>query len=357
MLDTFPPETPAQRIEIRPSGLDGFVSETTLRTPTRAPAAPQPAVRRRGMSLFVAAIPVVAAIGLVAGMLRAGDEPAAAPDRMARAPIVASPPPHAAPPDTAPPPVASPRVASQPPAPQVAPSAAARRDRVEAPVPEPASRRVAAPSERVPPPRVTVESRPAVTSGRPGPAVPDNRAAQPLPPPAPVTQEIATAARVEATAPPPAAAPLERVPAPSAAAPTTAPAAPVAAPALAPAPAAIPAANSGEGDRLAVRALLERYRGAYERLDANAAGETWPTVDRRALAKAFANLSSQTLRFENCDINLAENRGVASCRGLASYVGRVGKRSELAERQWTFLVRKDGEDWRIDSVKMGANGR
>ena len=105
---------------------------------------------------------------------------------------------------------------------------------------------------------------------------------------------------------------------------------------------------------MAVRALLERYRGAYERLDANAAGETWPSVDRRALAKAFADLSSQTLRFENCDINLGETRGVASCRGLASYVGRVGKRAELAQRQWTFLVQKNGDDWRIDSVKTGT---
>ena len=108
---------------------------------------------------------------------------------------------------------------------------------------------------------------------------------------------------------------------------------------------------------MAVRALLERYRGAYERLDANAAGETWPSVDRRALAKAFADLSSQTLRFENCDINLGETRGVASCRGLASYVGRVGKRAELAQRQWTFLVQKNGDDWRIDSVKTGTVSR
>ena len=29
------------------------------------------------------------------------------------------------------------------------------------------------------------------------------------------------------------------------------------------------------------------------------------------------------------------------------------ERAELAERQWTFLVRKNGDDWRIDSVKTG----
>lgn len=328
MLDTFPPEIPSQRIETKPPELEGFVSEVTLRqtaartpAPSRLPAPRESATfRRPGTLRFLIAVPVVAALGLAAGMLRAGvDRPGLATER----PVSAS----------------------------VAPSQAPVTEVTEIPRPaqQSAPLEAAAPAARVPPPVVPFrfeDRRMAMTAGPTAPASPQAMvAAVPVAPPV-ALQEIATAARLETHALPAAVVEAEKMPP-----------LPPAAPALTPVPPAAPAVVRGETDRLAVRALLERYRGAYERLDANAAVETWPSVDRRALAKAFADLSSQTLRFDNCDIELAETRGVASCRGLASYVGRVGRRAELAERQWTFMVRKSGDDWRIDSVKTGAAGR
>ena len=101
-----------------------------------------------------------------------------------------------------------------------------------------------------------------------------------------------------------------------------------------------------------VRRILERLRGAYERLDARAARQVWPSLDEPRLARAFSTLKSQELDFEECRIDLASTRGVALCRGRATYVGRFGKREpETQNRRWTFQVRKTGDSWAIDSVR------
>ena len=105
-------------------------------------------------------------------------------------------------------------------------------------------------------------------------------------------------------------------------------------------------------DEALVRSMLEHYRGAYERLDARAARQIWPTLDERRLARAFSTLKSQTLDFDDCRIDVGGARGVAHCRGRATYVGRVGKREpETQDRNWTFQIRKSGDSWAIDSVR------
>ena len=124
---------------------------------------------------------------------------------------------------------------------------------------------------------------------------------------------------------------------------------PVVAHALAPVAAVAMRSASEETE---VRRILERLRGAYERLDARAARQVWPSLDERRLARAFSTLKSQELDFEECRIDLASARGVALCRGRATYVGRFGKREpETQNRRWTFQVRKTGDSWAIDSVR------
>jgi hypothetical protein len=105
-------------------------------------------------------------------------------------------------------------------------------------------------------------------------------------------------------------------------------------------------------EETAIRALLERYRAAYERLDAGAAAEAWPTVDPRGLARAFADMSSQTLTFERCQTDITQARAVARCHGRASYVARVGSRTQFSrDGEWIFALSKIGDDWKIDSVR------
>jgi hypothetical protein len=105
-------------------------------------------------------------------------------------------------------------------------------------------------------------------------------------------------------------------------------------------------------DETLVRSLLERYRGAYERLDADAAKTIWPSVDERRLARAFSDVQSQSMTFDNCRIHISDARALAFCQGTATYVARVGNRSARSQpRRWTFEVQKSGENWTIDKVE------
>ena len=151
-----------------------------------------------------------------------------------------------------------------------------------------------------------------------------------------------------------------RLEAPSAAAVTVAPAATAAPPVTLPRTVAlgvslaptVETAGRSVMEEAAVRTLLEGYREAYEQLDVRAAQRVWPGVDDRRLARAFSDLESQTLDFDDCDFDLKDDRGVARCRGRATYVARIGKRTpQTQSRNWTFQVHREGNRWAIDSVR------
>lgn len=102
----------------------------------------------------------------------------------------------------------------------------------------------------------------------------------------------------------------------------------------------------------AIRDVIRRYEAAYERLDASAAKEIWPSLDERALARAFSGLASQTLTLEPCNIDVTGSSAVASCHGFATYKGRVGnKMGQVQRRDWTFVLHKATDDWQIRSVR------
>jgi hypothetical protein len=104
-----------------------------------------------------------------------------------------------------------------------------------------------------------------------------------------------------------------------------------------------------------IQRTLGQYKQAYDRLNARAAREVWPSVDERALARAFEGLSSQELDFETCQFDVGPTTATASCRGRASYIRRVGSKTpQTAQRFWTFRLRKLGSAWKIDSVQIGS---
>jgi hypothetical protein len=161
-----------------------------------------------------------------------------------------------------------------------------------------------------------------------------------------------------ATAPMAAAAPAPLSIAPNpVAAPAPPPPAPV--PAAAPPPPAntssvapVAAVPARPNDELLVNQALQRYRKAYEGLDAPSAHAVWPAVNEAALARAFDGLQSQTLTFDTCDVNVKGVAAAATCRGSARYVRKIGSHDPLVEpRTWSFTLRKDGEDWKIESAR------
>jgi hypothetical protein len=101
-----------------------------------------------------------------------------------------------------------------------------------------------------------------------------------------------------------------------------------------------------------IHAALTRWRTAYSALDASAAREVWPSVDARALARAFQALKSQELRFDRCNLTVNGGSARAACTGRAVYVPRIGKQSPRAtSHEWTFELTKSDERWTIASAR------
>ena len=120
-------------------------------------------------------------------------------------------------------------------------------------------------------------------------------------------------------------------------------------PAVAPAPPPVIAATSVEQD---VRKVIERYRDAYERLDAAAAHAVWPGVDQAALSRAFGGLTSQRIEFERCDVWRDAQAALASCPGRASYVPKVGSAQNDVPRAWHFRFQRRPVGWTIESAEV-----
>jgi hypothetical protein len=102
----------------------------------------------------------------------------------------------------------------------------------------------------------------------------------------------------------------------------------------------------------AIQDVIHRYESAYEHLDAAAAKQIWPSLDERALAKAFAGLASQTISLQPCRVDVTSGSAIALCNGYATYIGRVGnKAGQIQRRTWRFQLLKSGDTWRIGSVQ------
>jgi hypothetical protein len=105
-------------------------------------------------------------------------------------------------------------------------------------------------------------------------------------------------------------------------------------------------------DEWLVKQTLQRYRKAYEGLDAEAARAVYPAVNHTALARAFDGLRSQSLAFDACDMQIRGGSATATCHGSARYVPKIGSRELHTEpRVWSFTLSKNGGDWTIENAR------
>lgn len=175
---------------------------------------------------------------------------------------------------------------------------------------------------------------PAGASDDPARPVPSATNAAPLPP----APEATVPGLLEERARPEPASPEPAVPPPAVTSPP--PATSDAAPAS--------LRDGAADDEAAIGQVLGDYVDAYNRLDATAASRVWPTVDQRALARAFAGLESQGLTFEGCELSVDGAEATAACRGRARYVPKVGDRDPISQaRRWTFRLHRATAGWVI----------
>ena len=106
-------------------------------------------------------------------------------------------------------------------------------------------------------------------------------------------------------------------------------------------------------DEAGVRRTLEAYRSAFDRLDADAATAVVPSIDGKALARAFAGLTSQRLEFERCDVDVTDATARATCVGRAASVPKVGSNKPRVDpRRWSFVLAREGDGWQITSAQV-----
>ena len=126
-------------------------------------------------------------------------------------------------------------------------------------------------------------------------------------------------------------------------------------PAPTPAPAPSPidlAAATVAAESAAIDVVLGGYRRAFTALDVERVAQVWPTVDRRALERAFRGLSKQAFEFHSCQVQPSGTEALASCSGRASFVPKVGGRATQVEtREWQFTLSKQSGRWLITSVE------
>jgi hypothetical protein len=102
-----------------------------------------------------------------------------------------------------------------------------------------------------------------------------------------------------------------------------------------------------------VRKVLLDYTRAFERLDVQAAKAIWPSVDGRALQRAFQQLDAQQLHFESCGVRVSGRDANARCQGEATYRPKVGSRVlRLTQREWTFSLSRDNDRWQIVNATL-----
>jgi hypothetical protein len=224
--------------------------------------------------------------------------------------------------------------------------------------PPPASSPVTSPSAAPPPVTSPAAAPPRVTASAAAslPASAPSVASSSLSPSAGMSMPTPPSTSASLAPAPSAAASLPTAPSPSAAASVAVTPSPRVPPAATP-PAIVPAVVEAEraptvDEKTLVTQVLQRYRSAYERLDAHLAQAVWPEVNAAALARAFDGLQSQSLTFDACDVELRGDRAAATCRGSARYVPKVGRPEARVEpRVWSFDLRRTGTDWKIQTAR------
>jgi len=123
-------------------------------------------------------------------------------------------------------------------------------------------------------------------------------------------------------------------------------------------PAPPPVASPRELDTAAIETVLTQYRTAFANLDASAVAGFWPSVDSRALNRAFDQIEVQRFEFDRCTTDLKGTTAVTNCSGRARYTPRIGNKTPRVEpRRWTFTLDKVNGAWlirRLESARTGS---
>ena len=211
----------------------------------------------------------------------------------------------------------------------------------------------APPPERTgfPPVRDTRPAQPPAASAAAGHPEPSSVPAPEKNPPAAVVREPAASGPATVPAAGPSPREPETLPAPASSTPpaTSSPAPSPTASTAAPAPVqAEPPAAVDES--AAVLAALDRYRRAFESLDAGAVQAVWPAVNAGALRRSFEQDESLSMSLSGCQVSVDGGRATAVCHLEQTVRPKAGEPQKLG-RKTRFELRRSGNGWTIQKIQ------
>jgi hypothetical protein len=99
-----------------------------------------------------------------------------------------------------------------------------------------------------------------------------------------------------------------------------------------------------------IQSIVNRYRDAYNSMDANAAKAVWPSVNAKQLGDSFARLEKLEYQFQPCTIFFDTGKARATCEGRVRSVAKSDKREVSVPARWEFTLKEVNREWAIDSV-------
>jgi hypothetical protein len=118
-------------------------------------------------------------------------------------------------------------------------------------------------------------------------------------------------------------------------------------------PAAARVGATAPDEEASILQVLRRYERAVVQNDPLGAKAVWPSLDDRALARAFNDLQSHSLALQDCGVTIDSVGARATCQGVATYLPKVGRRKPIsASHEWTFNLAKQGGGWHIESAAI-----
>lgn len=101
----------------------------------------------------------------------------------------------------------------------------------------------------------------------------------------------------------------------------------------------------------AILAVLDRYRLAFNSLNARSVRAVWPGADAEALTREFSELKRQMFALDNCRIDVQGLEAEAVCGGRVSLVPKTGSQEPtIQSRRWIFTLVQQKDAWTIRTV-------
>ncbi len=120
-------------------------------------------------------------------------------------------------------------------------------------------------------------------------------------------------------------------------------------PTAATAPPSLPPVQSEIAARQAIRGVLDEYRAAFEKLNADALKAVQPGVDYDGIKKTFASVTGYTVRIDVKEVSVKGDTGTASC--LVTYNPVPKPAGKLQPIATVFHLRRTGDVWLIERLE------